>query len=211
METASFSRGSFASRGFASTLPRHVRQVRCGAGLIGLMALALTSTGCGAATPSSAFAWLRPQAPPARWPVARIATGAAIPYPNGWRRFPGDTGSATAVLQDSRGHLLGYLNLTPRQGGETLGNWASFRVHHNTADGNRTVKALDAAKGLRFRTGHGSCVRDAYTTSTGAHFIELACVVRGSEATSVIVGAAPTSAWPAMSSTIERAIVAFTT
>jgi hypothetical protein len=115
------------------------------------------------------------------------------------------------VLGNREHEFLGYLNLTPRQGDENLGNWASFRVGHNAQEGDRGVTRLASAGGLRFRTGPGSCVRDSYTTSTGAHFIELACLVRGPTASSVIVGASPPGTWTQMAPLIERSISALTT
>jgi hypothetical protein len=110
------------------------------------------------------------------------------------------------------GHrFLGYLNLTPRQGDEALSTWGSFRVAHNTKEGDRSVRKLAAAQGLRFRTGRGSCVRDAYTTKTGAQYVEVACLVAGAKTASVIVGAAPPQMWAQLSPSIERAISALTT
>jgi len=134
-----------------------------------------------------------------------------LAFPSGWKQEGGDVGTATAVLGDGRHELLGYLNLTPRQGAETLRDWASFRARHNALEGERRVETLAAGAGLRFRTGRGSCVRDAYTTATGERFIELACLVVGPKATSVIVGAAPPGAWSQISPVIERAISALTT
>jgi hypothetical protein len=134
-----------------------------------------------------------------------------LSYPPNWRREISDAGTATSVIKDRRGAFLGYLNLTPRQGAESLANWSSFRITHNAAEGDRHVVRLAAASGLRFLTGTGSCVRDSYTTSSGAHFIELACIVAGTRATSVIVGAAPPRAWSRMSPRIERAISAVVT
>jgi hypothetical protein len=107
--------------------------------------------------------------------------------------------------------IVGYLNLTPRQSSETLSNWASFRVAHNAAEGDRGVRREEVAYGVRFRTGTGTCVRDSYTTSSRARFIELACLVRGTRATSVIVGAAPPRTWSAVSPVLDRAISALVT
>lgn len=201
---------------------------------LGLAALALAAAGCGADRTSSAsrstassrtvsshpspagvttggFAWLRPRAARAGWPTVSIANGAAMAYPPGWQPVHGDRGTATAVLRGRHRDFVGYLNLTPRQGNETLTNWRFFRIAHNAQEGDRNVTPLARAQGLRFRSGQGSCVRDSYITSTGAAFIELACLVTGSKATSVIIGAAPPRAWTRISPSIERAISAFTT
>jgi hypothetical protein len=169
------------------------------------------SAGIGRSTAAQSFAWLKPRAAPAGWPVARIPTGAAIGYPPGWRPVPGDRGTATAVLVDARNRYAGYLNVTPRQGSETLSDWARFRVGHNAEEGDRRVVTLATGSGLAFRMGHGSCVRDAYTTSAGNRYVELACLVAGSKASAVIVGAAPPDTWAAVAPSIERAIDSFTT
>jgi hypothetical protein len=110
------------------------------------------------------------------------------------------------VLLGSGGRFLGYLNVTPRQGDETLSDWPSFRVEHNRDEGDHGVRRLAAAIGLHFLTGRGSCVKDSYATRTGARFVEIACLVTGPRTTSVIVGAAPPSAWARESGAIERAI-----
>jgi hypothetical protein len=160
---------------------------------------------------SSGFAWLRPVPAPPAWQVARIANGAVLRYPAGWRRVAGDTGTATAVLQDAQHAFLGYLNLTPHQASENLRTWASFRTRHNTLEGDRGVQELAAATSVPFRDGHASCVRDAYTTSTGNRFIELSCLIDVPPTVSVIVGAAPPQMFRQISPIIERAISAFPT
>jgi len=132
-------------------------------------------------------------------------------YPPGWRALAGDRGTATAALLDTHGQYLGYLNLTPRQGQEAQASWASFRPRHNVAEGEKDVTAVDSATGLRFRSGHGSCVRDAYTTSTNTRYVEIACLVDGRRASSVIVGAAPSRRWAEERSVIEQAISALIT
>ncbi len=142
------------------------------------------------------------------WPVARITDGATMPYPPGWARIPGDPGTATAALLDARHLFRGYLNVTPRQGGETLLGWPAFRVRHNAKEGDRKVKALAARSGVRFRRGHGSCVEDSYTTSTGTSYIELACLLAGPRASVVVVGAAPPSSWPRVGPLLAAAISA---
>jgi hypothetical protein len=106
---------------------------------------------------------------------------------------------------------VGYLNVTPRQGGETLSRWPSFRIAHNADEGDRAIKRLAVGSGLRFRTGRGSCVKDTYTTRTRVRYIEIACLVAGPTTTWVIVGAAPPASWGRTSGAIERAISAFRT
>jgi hypothetical protein len=189
--------------------------VRTGTAALALAAIALA--GCGSSTHSSssaatpAFAWLRPGPPPAGWPVVRIPAGAAMAYPPGWHVVAGDRGTATAVLFGAHRHYLGYLNLTPRQADETLADWGRFRVQHNAEEGDRGVVTQAIGTGLRFPAAHGSCVRDAYSSSTGARYIELACLVMGTRSSVVIVGASPPQAWGRISPQLERALSSVTT
>jgi hypothetical protein len=164
-----------------------------------------------AAHPRSGFTWLRPRRAPAGWRVVGIPSGAAISLPPRWRLTSGDAGTVTAVLPSRTQNYFGYLNLTPRQGRETLTNWSSFRVVHNADEGDRQVRTLAVGRELRFRNGHGSCVRDSYLTSSGARYIEIACLVAGSRTAAVIVGAAPPRAWARVSPSIQRAISAVIT
>lgn len=172
---------------------------------LAIAGLTLAVAACGASRTDS-FNWLRAQPPPSGWRVLTIPSGPAMAYPPGWQPLHGDVGTATAALRASDGRFLGYLNLTPRQGGESLSSWASFRTEHNAQEGNRGVRRLASATHLRFRSGQGSCVKDAYTTITGARYVEIACLVQGSRASFVIVGAAPPDAWRQVSPVIERAI-----
>lgn len=174
-----------------------------------LAAAGLTATalaGCGGGSGHGQFGWLKPGPAPSGWRSASIADGAAMSYPAAWRRIHGDPGTATAVSYGPHREIVGYLNITPRQGEESLSNWASFRVEHNGEEGDRGVKRIDAATGLRFRAGSGSCVRDSYKTSSGGAYVELACIVAGARATTVIVGAAPPDDWARMAPLIERSI-----
>jgi hypothetical protein len=181
----------------------------------GLLALGVALSGCGGtANPKgspSAFTWLHPGPPPPGWALATIPSGAALHYPPGWRRLGGDPGTATVALLDRQQTFLGYLNITPRQGGETVAGWGRFRVTHNAKEGDRHLTTLAAASGLRFRTGRGACVKDAYTTKTGAPYIEIACLVVGRKSSTVIVGASPPQAWSRTAPMLERAISSFTT
>ena len=164
---------------------------------------AATSSGGG-------FAWLRPALAPAGWRAAVIPSGAMMSYPPQWKRISGDAGTATAVLLNGKRRIVGYLNVTPRQGRETLSNWGHFRVDHNADEGDRSIRRLDVGTGLRFRHARGSCVRDSYTTGSGNPYVELACIVAGHTRTTVIVGASPPQMWRRISPALERAIASFT-
>lgn len=132
-------------------------------------------------------------------------------FPPSWRQAKGDPGTATAVLRNPSGGFLGYLNLTPRQGRESLSNWGSFRPDHDRDEGDRNVKLLSSATGLHFLTGRGSCVQVSYTTSSKVRYIEIACLVAGPRRQSVIVGAAPPDAWNQTAPVMQRAIEAVRT
>jgi hypothetical protein len=183
----------------------------------GIAALALALAACGgqprAASPpaASGFGWLRPAAVPSSWGAVAISSGAALPIPSGWKRIHGDAGTATVVLLDGTHRIVGYLNLTPRQGLETPANWGHFRIDHNAEEGDRSIRRLAVGTGLEFRSGRGSCVRDSYTTGSGSRYVELACLVKGRTASTVIVGASPPAAWGQLAPTLERAISSFTT
>lgn len=173
--------------------------------------LAAPATPVSKASGTGAFAWLRPQPAPPSWRVLRIPSGAELAYPPGWHELRGDRGSATAALLTAGGGYLGYLNATPRQSDETLANWPTFRVEHNREEGDRSVVRLAHAEGLKFLNGHGNCVKDAYASDTGVHYIEIACLVSGAHGSTVVVGAAPPSSWAHISGSIQRAISAFRT
>lgn len=176
---------------------------------IALVSLSLVGTAaCGSSTHRS-FAWFGARAAPPSWTLVRIADGAQLAYPPGWRRAAGDPGTATADLVDAKGRFLGYLNVTPRQGAEQPAGWGAFRVAHNRQEGDREVRELGTATGLRFLDGRGSCVEDSYRTVTNARYIEIACIVRGPASASVIVAAAPPAGWPRMSPVLERAVEGF--
>ncbi len=159
---------------------------------------------------AGAFAWLRPAPAPADWNVTRISGGATLSYPPGWKPLKTDPGTATAgLLRGGDGDdIVGYLNATPRQGEETLENWASFRPDHNRDEGDRSVHLIASSTGLPFRGGHGSCVIDDYTTSR-ATYREIACFASGAGSSAVVVAAAPTSSWHQQEATLRRAVSAF--
>ena len=116
----------------------------------------------------------------------------------------------SAAVLGPQGRIRGYLNATPRQGAETLANWARFRPAHNHEEGDRHVVSEAAAQALRFRTGTGSCVIDHYAT-VSAHYREIACLVRGSKASTVVVAAAVPRDWKRLAPQLERAVSSLTT
>jgi hypothetical protein len=166
-------------------------------------------SGPAAPTNQAAFAWLHPEAPPAGWKAKELPSGdASLAYPGTWRLTRTDPGTVTATLRRG-GEIVGYLNITPQGGDESLANWASFRPAHNREEGDLHLVPLASATGLRFRNGTGSCVKDEYATETGHHYREIACIVRGPSATTVVVGATPPSDWAELSPTLERAVSSF--
>lgn len=158
------------------------------------------------------LAWVRPSALPQGWSTQRLPRSAArLPAPAGWRAGRTDPGTRTMILRGPSGRIAGYLNATPQQGDETPANWSSFRVAHNEEEEDLDVTLESAASGLRFRGGRGSCVIDSYRTTSGSRYREVACIVAGRAATTVIVGAAPPALWDREAPTLERAIDSFTT
>jgi len=157
---------------------------------------------------SGPFAWLHPAPPPTDWSIARIANGATLAYPPGWRPIRTDPGTASLALLGARGRIDGFLNATPKQGTETLANWSRFRVEHNRGEGSRSVHLVASAKDLSFRSGRGSCAIDTYVTSK-ARYREIACLVSGSRSSAVVVAAAPIQLWTHQAATLERAVASF--
>ncbi|HET9121420.1 MAG TPA: hypothetical protein VFN72_12900 [Solirubrobacterales bacterium] len=165
----------------------------------------------GPAAPANpaAFAWVHPTPIPASWRTSHLPSGeATLAYPRTWRLIKTDPGTLTAAMRRN-GTITGYLNITPQGGDETLANWASFRPAHNREEGNRNLVSVASARGLRFTNAHGSCVKDSYSTSTDRRYTEIACIVRGATATTVIVGATTPGRWNRVSPTLERAISSF--
>jgi hypothetical protein len=184
----------------------------CGFALVAALAIA----GCGgggapSASKPASFGWLHPSAPPAGWSQARLPSGAAsVAYPSGWHRIASDPGTVSAAQIGPHGLIVGYVNATPQQANETLANWATFRPTHNAHEGDRSVRVLAAAQGVRFRTGQGSCVVDRYATSR-THYREIACLVAGRHGQTVVVAAATEKAWAHLEPTLRRAVATFAT
>jgi hypothetical protein len=180
------------------------------AGTAGVVALIIALAASGGADPrraSGPFAWLRPASPPAGWHLARTPDGAAFAYPPGWTAIKTDPGTASVALRGNGGRIDGYLNVTPKQGAETLANWSGFRPRKNRAEGARNVRLLAATSDARFRSARASCVIDTYTTSA-ATYEEIACLVVG-PSSDVVVAAAPARLWHERSAVLERAVSSF--
>jgi hypothetical protein len=188
-----------------------------------VLASAAAFAACGSADPTAtssaavreqpqAFAWLHPSSPPRSWQTTRLPNGKAeLAFPGSWRSIVSDPGTRSAATRSNGGRIVGYLNATPQQGTETLANWGTFRVDHNKDEGDTELKLVASATNLAFRHGHGSCVIDDYRSSSGHRYREIACIVTGASATTVVVGAAPPQDWHSQSPALERAISAFKT
>ena len=206
--------------GTSSNRMRRWMTAAAAAGLLGAIVVPLTSarsssgsraTAAGARTAEArvdgAFTWLVPAPAPRTWTSVTIASGGAtLFYPPNWKPIPGDSGTVTAALRDSRGLYRGYLNVTPRQGAERLAGWAAFRTTRNMDEGDTRLRGLAATEDLRFAKGRGSCVIDDYLSRVGSHaYRELACIVAGRRYTNVLVGATLLSDWSTLGRVVERA------
>src|SRR5438445_11955140 len=104
-----------------TTLALAARRVISGSPATGLTVLAVVLAGCADTESTSPFSWLRPSAAPAGWRVARIATGALLHYPPGWRPAPGDAGTATAARSWAPHQRLPVRYAPPARGGPCNG------------------------------------------------------------------------------------------
>ena len=189
------------------------------------LATALTLTGCGAsASHTSAsntgasqtsgpagFTWFRARPTPSGWHRASLADGQAVlSYPGSLHALTTDQGTVSEGLTTKSGTVLVYLNVTPKQGNETLSDWPDFRVGHLLDDDASAAKITGRGTGLEFRGGNGSCVLDSYISKVHAnHYREIACFVQGAHAASVIVAAAPAGDWGTYQGLLEEAVSAY--
>jgi hypothetical protein len=114
------------------------------------------------------------------------------------------------ALRNAAGTYLGYLNVTPHQGHETLQDWAAFRLSHLLDDDavsvheDAKVQSVGTAAALR------SCVTDDYVTTVGHHhFHEVACYVTSGSGSSVVVAATPSGDPAHVWTQLERAVAAY--
>jgi hypothetical protein len=133
-----------------------------------------------------------------------------LPVPPRFRAVAGDRGTLTAVLFGPSGAYLGYLNATPRQGGERLHGWPEFRLEHLREDDARSAREDMAAQLVRTGNALRSCVVDDYVTRVGNHhFHEVACLVARHSAPSVIVAATPSGDPAHVWALLQRAVAAY--
>jgi hypothetical protein len=158
-----------------------------------------------------AFPRLVPAAPPAGWPHLTLPNRTAVlSYPPSLRPVAGDKDAVSAARFSPGGMFQLYLNATPRQGTENLQHWAAFRLTLLRSDDAASAHEVDAADGVKFRGGTGSCVIDDYVTRIGGHhYEEIACLVQGRTSASVIVAAAPSAMWARARSLLFRAVAAY--
>ncbi len=166
----------------------------------------------GSATPARTTLALAPAPAPSGWQHLTLPNGAAVLfYPPSMHPVSGDSDAVSAARLGPDGKYLLYLNATPRQGQESLRNWASYRLRALRSDDASRASLDAAAEGEPFRGGTGSCVIDHYLTRVGAHsYTELACLVQGRTAATVIVAAAATALWPSARAVLDQAVSAYT-
>jgi hypothetical protein len=157
------------------------------------------------------FTWFRARPTPGGWHRASLTDGQAVlSYPGSLHALTTDPGTVTEGLTTKSGIVLVYLNVTPKQGDETLTDWADFRVDHLLDDDASAAKITGRTTALEFRGGNGSCVLDSYITKVHAnHYREIACFVQGAHAASVIVASAPAGDWGTYQGLLEEAVSAY--
>ena len=187
------------------------------------VALSLALSGCAGGQTSSAqgggagqathtgFGWFHPGPAPGTWVRASLSgQSATLSYPVSLHPMHGDHGTVTVGSTAKSGAVLVYLNVTPKQGDETLGNWPDFRMEHLREDGQYAVRLDSVSPPLSFRGGHGRCVIDNYTTKIRNHrYDEIACIVQGAKATTVLVAATSTAAWQAEQALLEKVVSSY--
>lgn len=154
------------------------------------------------------FGWFRERPVPGGWIQAALAARRAVlSYPSSLRPMPGDRGTVTVGLTSPAGAILVYLNVTPRQGSETLRDWPAFRLAHLREDGDTAVRLDATSATLPFRGGHGRCVVDDYITRIHSnHYREIACFVQAVRGATVLIAATPAAAWGHYGALLERVV-----
>jgi hypothetical protein len=116
----------------------------------------------------------------------------------------------SVALRNSAGTYLGYLNVTPRQGPETLQDWAAFRLTHLRGDNAASVREDAMVQSVRTTAAMRSCVIDDYATTVGHHqFHEVSCYVMRGSVGSVVVATTPWGDPAHVWTQLERAVAAY--
>jgi hypothetical protein len=157
------------------------------------------------------FGWLTSTTPPTSWAKITVPSGVGtLSSPPGFRTVHGDPGTLSVALLNSVGTYLGYLNVTPHQGDETLQNWTAFRLTHLLDDDAVSVHEDTAVQSVRIAGAVRSCVIDNYVTTVGHHhFHEVACDVTSGSVSSVVVAATPSADPAHVWTELERAVAAY--
>jgi hypothetical protein len=157
------------------------------------------------------FGWLASTTPPATWTRLTVPSGlGTVPSPPGFRTVHGDPGTLSLALRNSAGTYLGYLNVTPHEGDETLHDWAAFRLTHLRGDDAISVHEDAKVQSIRSPAAVRSCVTDDYVTTIGHHhFHEVACYVMRGSVGSVVVAATPSGDPAHVWTQLERAVAAY--
>jgi hypothetical protein len=157
------------------------------------------------------FGWLASTTPPATWDRLEVPAGlGTLSSPPGFRAVEGDPGTLTLALRNAVGTYLGYLNVTPQQGDETLQDWDAFRLSHLLDDDAVTDHEDASVTDLRWATGARSCVIDDYVTTSGHHhFHEVACYVMSHSVGSVVVATTPSGDPAHVWTELESAVAAY--
>jgi hypothetical protein len=167
----------------------------------------------GSAGPATlgSFGWLASTTPPVTWARLTVPAGLGIlSSPPGFRTIDGDPGTLSVGLLNPAGTYLGYLNVTPRQGPETLQNWATFRTTHLLGDDAVSVHEDAMVQSVPTSTAIRSCITDDYVATVGHnHFHEVACYVMNGTVGSVVVAATPTGDPAHLWTQLERAVAAY--
>src|SRR5215470_2468585 len=152
------------------------RRGTAAAALAAALSLALPGCTSGHATSGHAplgragFGWFRPGAAPAAWLRASLpGQHATLSYPSSLRPMPGDYGTVTVGRDSRSGAVLVYLNVTPRQGDETLRDWPGFRLAHLRDDGTTLVHLDDVSRpctSAAARAGASSTATQPRSTAT---------------------------------------------
>jgi hypothetical protein len=168
-------------------------------------------TGSADSATLGSFGWLASSAPPVTWARLTGPSGLGTLFsPPGFRTLDGDPGTLSVTLVNSAGTYLGYINVTARQGSETLHDWAAFRLTHLRDDDAVSVHQDAVVQSVRTTRTVRSCVIDDYVTTVGHHpFHEVACYVTSGSVGSVVVAATPSGDPAHVWTQLERSVAAY--